>query len=94
MVACYVLLGFFLIVNVVGYAMARSDKKVARSRRGGARIPEKAFHAVALFGGGLGTGAAFLMHRHKTRKVAFLVPFILAALVGTALSAAWAALLC
>ncbi len=92
--ACILLAGFLIIANLVGYMMAASDKRVARSRRGGARIPERAFMAVAMFGGGVGTGFAFLVHRHKTRKVAFLIPFILSAIVGIMLAATWAALLC
>lgn len=92
--ACIVLAVFLVIANLVGYVMAVSDKRTARSRRGGTRIPERAFMAIAMFGGGPGIGMAFMLHRHKTRKVVFLVPFILSALVGIVLASAWAALLC
>ncbi len=89
------MLGIFVVlVNAVGYVVATHDKRIATSRKGGMRIPERAFFAFALFGGGLGTGLAFWLHRHKTRKLVFLAPFILAAVVGIALTGAWAGLLC
>lgn len=89
------LLVALLLLNVAGYLVARHDKRMAvrnRSRPIHRRIPERVFHAMALLGGGPGAYAAFLLHRHKTRKPRFLVPFVVANLAGAvwiAAAAAW-----
>jgi uncharacterized membrane protein YsdA (DUF1294 family) len=73
--------------SVVGFALAVADKRRARSGRG--RVPEKAFHALALLGGWPGELVGFALARHKTRKPRFLVPFVLCSLVDAGLLA-WA----
>jgi uncharacterized membrane protein YsdA (DUF1294 family) len=73
--------------SAVGLAAAVADKR--RARRGRGRVPEAAFHALALAGGWPGELLGFAVARHKTRKVRFLVPFVLAALANVALLA-WA----
>jgi uncharacterized membrane protein YsdA (DUF1294 family) len=92
--ACWVLIVYLLIINLAGHGLARRDKRIAVSRRGGERVPEKTFHLLALLGGGIGTYLAFVTVRHKTRKYRFIVPFIFAMIGGAVLSAAWLALLC
>jgi uncharacterized membrane protein YsdA (DUF1294 family) len=73
--------------SLVGFAAAVADKR--RARRGRGRVPELAFHALALLGGWPGELLAFLLVRHKTRKARFLAPFLLAVLVNAAVLA-WA----
>jgi uncharacterized membrane protein YsdA (DUF1294 family) len=73
--------------SAVGFAAAVADKR--RARRGQGRVPEAAFHALALAGGWPGELVGVALARHKTRKVRFLVPFVLAALANAALLA-WA----
>lgn len=74
--------------SLVGLAAAIVDKRRARSGQG--RVPEAAFHALALLGGWPGGLMGFAVVRHKTRKVRFLIPFILCALVNMGLLAlAW-----
>ncbi len=94
MLSCWILVSFLIIANLAGFWLARRDKKEAARRRGGDRVPERAFLMLALLGAGLGIFLAFMLHRHKTRKWRFLAPFILATLVGAVLAGAWLALLC
>jgi uncharacterized membrane protein YsdA (DUF1294 family) len=63
------------------------DKR--RARRGTSRVPEAAFYGVALLGGWLGAGTAFILLHHKTRKPRFQVGFALCGLVNVVL--AWLA---
>jgi uncharacterized membrane protein YsdA (DUF1294 family) len=73
--------------SLVGFVAVVADKRRARHGRG--RVPEAAFHALALAGGWPGELLGFVVARHKTRKVRFLVPFILAAAANAAVLA-WA----
>jgi uncharacterized membrane protein YsdA (DUF1294 family) len=72
-------------LNLLGAAVAVLDKH--RARRGGRRVPEAAFHLLALLCAWPGTLLAFLAVRHKTRKLRFQAPFALASAAGTALLA-------
>jgi uncharacterized membrane protein YsdA (DUF1294 family) len=69
-------------LNLVGFGLAALDKR--RARRGGRRVPEAAFHLLAFLCAWPGMLAAFLALRHKTRKLRFQVPFVLASAAGTA----------
>jgi uncharacterized membrane protein YsdA (DUF1294 family) len=80
-------LAWLASASLVGFASAVADKR--RARRGKGRVPEAAFHALALLGGWPGELAAFLLVRHKTRKPRFLAAFALCALANAALLA-WA----
>jgi uncharacterized membrane protein YsdA (DUF1294 family) len=83
MVALFI--GLMVSASLVAFALAVWDK--ARARRGGARVPERVLLAVALVGGSPGLLLAMILFRHKTRKVAFLVP--LALIVALQAAAAW-----
>lgn len=84
-----VLFAGLLVLNVLGHALIAVDK--ARARSGCRRVPERVLWLLALCGAWPGMAIAISRHRHKTRKVRFLVPFWLAACAGTALLglAAW-----
>ncbi|HUR24497.1 MAG TPA: DUF1294 domain-containing protein [Candidatus Thermoplasmatota archaeon] len=69
--------------SVVGLAAAVADKR--RARRGRGRVRELAFHALALLGGWPGELLGFALVRHKTRKLRFLLPFVLCSLANAAL---------
>ncbi|MCA1811409.1 MAG: DUF1294 domain-containing protein, partial [Halobacteriales archaeon] len=70
-------------LNLVGLLLlAVLDKR--RARRQGQRVPEAAFHLLALLCAWPGMLLAFLAVRHKTRKLRFQVPFVLASALGTA----------
>lgn len=73
--------------SLVGFASAVADKR--RARRGKGRVPEAAFHALALLGGWPGEAAAFLLVRHKTRKARFLAVFLACSAANAALLAWW-----
>lgn len=69
-------------LNLGGSLLAVLDKR--RARRRGQRVPEAAFHLLALLCAWPGMLLAFLAVRHKTRKLRFQVPFVVASAVGTA----------
>ncbi len=71
---------WLIAASLVGLVIAAIDKRQAQ--RGLGRVPEAALLALALLGGWPGELVAFLVVRHKTRKAAFLVPFVLCALVN------------
>ncbi|MHB1260719.1 MAG: DUF1294 domain-containing protein [Thermoplasmatota archaeon] len=73
--------------SLVGLVAAVADKR--RARRGKGRVPEAAFHALALLGGWPGALLGFLAVRHKTSKPRFLAPFLLCALAN-AIVLVWA----
>ena len=61
----YALIGYLLILNIIGCFVAWSDKRKAQLKQW--RTPEKAFWGLALAGGGLGVLAGFAAFRHKTK---------------------------
>lgn len=65
------IIGWYLIVSVIAFAMYGWDKR--RAHRGGWRIPEAKLHLVAALGGWPGAFLARQFFRHKTRKRRFLV---------------------
>jgi uncharacterized membrane protein YsdA (DUF1294 family) len=76
-VAC-LLAGIWLAcASVVGFVAAILDK--AQARRQSGRVPEAAFHALALAGGWPGLLAGFVVARHKVRQARFLAVFLVAA---------------
>lgn len=74
--------------SVASFALAGFDK--ARARAGKGRVPERTLLGSALLGGSPGLLLGMLVFRHKTRKLAFLLPFALILLAQGA--AAWWAL--
>lgn len=79
-----ILLAYLALVSVAAFAAAAWDK--ARARRGGRRIPEATLLGLALVGGSPGLVLAMLVVRHKTQKLAFLVPLALILLAQGALA--------
>lgn len=71
--------------SLVGLVAVVADKR--RARRGRGRVPEAAFHALALLGGWPGELLGFLLVRHKTRKPSFLAAFAVCALASCVLLA-------
>lgn len=60
-----VLIGYVLIVNVVGFALMGIDKN--RARRGAWRISEASLFLTAIVGGSIGCIAGMEVFRHKTK---------------------------
>lgn len=96
-VVCWILAGFLAVVNGVGWWALRHDKKAARSRAHRSssrrRVSERWLHGLGFFGGFPAMMLAMGRYRHKTRKLAFQVPFFVVALVSSLLWAGWLSVL-
>ena len=68
---------YFVIINIVGFALMGIDKRKAIKRT--FRIPEATLFIVALIGGSIGSILGMQVFRHKTRHwyFAFGMPAIL-----------------
>lgn len=71
------LVGYFVILNILGFALMGIDKYRARKRA--FRIPEATLFLIAIVGGSIGSLAGMYAFRHKTRHWYFVygMPFIL-----------------
>ena len=71
------LLGYFIIMNLIGFALMGIDKYRAKKRS--FRIPEATLFIVAIIGGSIGSTIGMYAFRHKTRHWYFVygMPFIL-----------------
>ena len=71
------LLGYFIIMNLIGFALMGIDKYRAKKRS--FRIPEATLFIVAIIGGSIGSIIGMYTFRHKTRHWYFVygMPFIL-----------------
>ena len=71
------LLGYFIIMNLIGFALMGIDKYRAKKRS--FRIPEATLFIVAIIGGSIGSIIGMYAFRHKTRQWYFVygMPFIL-----------------
>ena len=61
----YLLIGYFIIINVIAFAIMGIDKK--RARTNAWRISEKALFLSALLGGSIGAICGMQHFRHKTK---------------------------
>ncbi len=61
-------------INLATFLVYGIDKKRAMTNR--RRVPERVLLGLALVGGSPAAAAAMSTFRHKTRKAAFLIPFI------------------
>lgn len=75
-------LAYFLIVNMIAFAMMGTDKKRARQQR--RRIRERTLFILALIGGSVGMYSGMRTFRHKTKHRSFTVgiPLIIVAQLG------------
>jgi len=73
----YLLIGYLVVMNVVGAAIMAADK--SKAKRGAYRVPEKILFLVSLLGGSIGTWAGMYLFRHKTKHWYFVagMPLIL-----------------
>ena len=62
---------YFVIINIVGFALMGIDKRKAIKRT--FRIPEATLFIVALIGGSIGSIAGMQVFRHKTRHWYFVL---------------------
>ena len=61
----FILIGYLLIINIVGYTVMGIDK--SRAQKGAWRISEATLFTVALIGGSVGCIAGMQHFRHKTK---------------------------
>ncbi len=64
---------YFIVINIVGFASMGIDKWKAKHREW--RIPEMTLFAIAVFGGSLGSTIGMHVFRHKTKHWYFLYGF-------------------
>lgn len=80
----YILAGYLIAVNTVGFIVCAADKCAAIKHR--SRVSERTLFALALLGGALGIWFAMLIFHHKTRKLRFMLFMPLVALAYAALA--------
>ena len=73
----YIIAGWLVIMNIIGFIIMGADKKKARSNSW--RIRESTLFLVSLIGGSLGTLVGMYVFRHKTKHWYFVIgmPLIL-----------------
>ena len=73
----YLVFGYLLIINAVGFLLMLTDKQKARKNLW--RIPESTLFTAAILGGSLGCLIGMYTVRHKTRHLKFTLgmPLIL-----------------
>ncbi|NCC16637.1 MAG: DUF1294 domain-containing protein [Clostridia bacterium] len=72
-IAFAVLMGYYILINLIIYATMAFDKKAAINHK--RRVPEKNFYFMAILGGGLGGLLAQIFKHHKTRHLDFVFVF-------------------
>ena len=65
------LIGYFILVNIIGFALMGIDKR--RARKNAFRIPEATLFSVAIIGGSLGSIVGMQLFRHKTAHLSFMI---------------------
>lgn len=70
--------GYFIIINIISFAMYGIDKKLAKNHAW--RISEAALISVAVIGGSVGAIIGMYVFHHKTRHMKFVIgiPVIIA----------------
>ncbi len=68
----YMIIGFFLVMNVVAFLIMLWDKSVSRTKNT-QRIPEGLLFFLATVCGSIGVLAGMYLTRHKTRKWYFVI---------------------
>lgn len=66
----YFLVAYFLIMNIIGYAIMGVDKSKAKQHVW--RIPEATLFSIAILGGSVGSIFGMFHFRHKTKHWYFV----------------------
>lgn len=70
-----VILGYYLVLNLVLYISMVMDKK--RAIKGKWRIPEKNLFLLSALGGGIGGMVALITKHHKNRHLSFILIYLI-----------------
>ncbi len=76
------LLGYYLIINLILYLAMAVDKK--RAVKNAWRIPEKNLYFLAVLGGGVGGLIAMYTKHHKNKHIDFILIYTITALLHLA----------
>lgn len=79
----YLIVAYFIIMNIAGLLVMYMDKHKARKHKW--RIPEKTLFIVSLLGGSIGTWSGMYIFRHKTKHWYFVVGMPLILILQTGL---------
>ncbi len=79
----YVIAAYFIIINLVGFALMGIDKRKARKHLW--RIPEKTLFLASIIGGSVGTLLGMYVFHHKTKHWYFVVGMPLILIIHIAL---------
>jgi len=71
----FLIVWYLVIINLVAFFFYGLDK--AKAEGGSWRIKEIRLLFLALIGGTVGAMAGMKVFRHKTKKIGFLLPFII-----------------
>ena len=77
--ALAIILGYYVIINIVLYVTMVIDKK--RAIKDQWRIPEKNMYLMAVLGGGFGGLVAMVFKRHKNRHMDFILVFTMTSIL-------------
>lgn len=77
--ALAVILGYYLLINIIMYVTMLIDKK--RAVKDGWRIPEKNLYLLAVLGGGIGGLIAMVFKHHKNRHLDFILVYTITAIL-------------
>ena len=69
------LYNYLVAINIAAFVLCGFDKSIAG--KGSTRVPEKVLFGSAAIGGSLGLLVGMELFHHKTRKVSFLIMYIL-----------------
>ena len=81
-----IVLGYLLIINVIGFVLMFVDKKRAQNNQW--RIKEATLFLTAAIGGSIGSLLGMKVFRHKTKHLSFLIgmPTILIVQIALAIA--------
>lgn len=79
----YLIVAYFIVMNIAGLLVMYLDKHKARKHKW--RIPEKTLFIVSLLGGSIGTWSGMYIFRHKTKHWYFVVGMPLILILQTGL---------
>lgn len=65
------LIGYPIVINVIGFLLMGIDK--FRAKRRGFRVPEATLFIIAIIGGSIGSLLGMHIFRHKTRHRSFTI---------------------